>query len=204
MNFIFDFDGTLADTLPAMLEIYNENVRGNRNPLSPAELQKLRGMSTRRAIRSAGVRWWQIPKLILQGLPDFRRKIPSLKTFDDLPNVLKKLQERGDKLFIVTSNTSDSVNEFLRLQKMDKYFTDIITGAGLFKKSKHIRKLIKAHGLKRKETVYVGDETRDIQAARMARIRVVSVTWGFNTKAALMRRRPNSIIDKPKELLEIL
>ncbi|MFZ1324135.1 MAG: HAD hydrolase-like protein, partial [Candidatus Saccharimonadales bacterium] len=59
------------------------------------------------------------------------------------------------------------------------------------------------HGLKRKDTVYIGDETRDIQAARMAFIRAVSVTWGFNTRRILEKQRPAYLIDTPEELLSI-
>jgi phosphoglycolate phosphatase-like HAD superfamily hydrolase len=203
MNFIFDFDGTLADSLPAMISVFNKNIRGGVNPLTEDEILMFRNLSSRQAINKLGVRWWQVPRLILQGIPDFRALVPTLKTFEGLPAALAALQNRGDKLFIVTSNTRDSVDEFLEHQKLESYFTEIITGAGLFKKSKHIRRLIKTYGLKRKETFYVGDETRDIQAARLSRIKVISVAWGFNTKAALMRRKPNYIVDKPEDLLSI-
>jgi phosphoglycolate phosphatase len=203
VNYIFDFDGTIADSMVAFIAVFNKNVRGTNNPLTPEEIEKLRGMSSRRAIRHAGVRWWQVPKLILQGIPDFHALLPTLETFDGLPETLQKLHERGDKLFIVTSNTAMSVEEFLQRHKLNSYFTALDTGSGLFKKAKHIRSVIKEHGLKRRETVYVGDETRDIQAARLARVKIVSVAWGFNNRQALERRRPNFLIDEPKELLEI-
>ncbi len=203
MNYIFDFDGTLADSLPAMIAVFNKNVRNNEDPLTPEEIQHLRGMSSRKAIKHLGVRWWQVPKLLLAGLPDFKALVPTLESFPGLPEVIHKLHARGDNLYIVTSNTRDSVDEFLRLHKLDGYFSDIATGAGLFSKGKHIRRLMKQQDMKRKSTVYIGDETRDIQAARLARIRIVSVTWGFNTAAALKKRRPSYLIDNPKQLLEI-
>ena len=62
---------------------------------------------------------------------------------------------------------------------------------------------MKDYGLKRRETVYVGDETRDVQAARFALIKVVSVTWGFNTKEILRKQRPYYLIDEPKQLLNL-
>lgn len=203
VNYIFDFDGTLADSLPAMIAVFNKNVRNNQDPLTPEEIQALRGMSSRRALRNLGVRWWQVPKLLVQGLPDFKALVPTLQTFPGLKDTIKQLHARGDRLFIVTSNTEGSVDEFLHLQKLDRYFEDTVTGAGLFSKSKHIRRLMKDHGLKRRQTVYIGDETRDIQAARLAGIKIVSVSWGFNTAKALRKRRPTYLIDKPKQLLEI-
>ena len=203
MNYIFDFDGTLADSFAAMLAVYNKNIRGTDNPLTPDEIQRLRGMTSRKALRALGIRWWQLPKLLMKGLPDFKALIPTLGSFEHLPETLKIMHARGDKLFIVTSNTRDSVDKFLDLHEIPNYFEDIETGAGLFKKAKYIRKLMKRNGLVRKQTVYVGDETRDIQAARRAFIKIVSVTWGFNTRAILKKQRPSFLIDSPKELLKI-
>ncbi|CAN5418337.1 HAD family hydrolase [soil metagenome] len=203
MNFIFDFDGTLADSFVAMIAIYNKNIRGLDNPLRPEEIQRLRGMTSRKALRSLGIHWWQLPRLLLSGLPDFKALIPTLGSFENLPETLKALHARGDKLYIVTSNTRDSVDKFLHLHKVPDYFTDIETGAGLFKKAKHIRKIMKLHHLARKQTVYIGDETRDIQAARLAFIKCVSVTWGFNTREILKKQHPAFLVDKPEDLLKI-
>jgi len=141
MNYIFDFDGTLADSFVAMVAVYNKNIRDADNPLTAEEIMRLRGMPSRKAIRSLGVRWWQIPKLLLQGLPDFKALIPTLSSFDKLPETLKTLHARGDKLFIVTSNTRDSVDKFLSLNEIPDYFVDIESGAGLFKKAKTHQKV---------------------------------------------------------------
>lgn len=203
MNFIFDFDGTIADSLPAFVAVFNKSVRDNKDPLTTAEIERLRNLPSRRALKSAGVRWWQIPKLVVQGIPDFHALVPGLDTFSGLPDTIKALHKRGDKLYIVTSNTHESVEVFLAKHKLTKYFEDILTGAGLFNKSKYIRKLMKNNNLKRRETIYIGDETRDVQAARIALIKAVSVTWGFNTKKILKKQRPNYLIDTPSQLLDL-
>jgi phosphoglycolate phosphatase len=203
MNLIFDFDGTIVDSMEAFIAVFNKNIRDNKDPLSPEEIQILQGMSSRRAIKHIGVHWWQIPKLILKGIPDFRALIPQLDTFEGLPETLKALAERGDKLFIVTSNTHETVGIFLKQHKLDQYFSGIKTGASLFKKSGYIRKLMKEQGLKRKESIYIGDETRDIHAARLARIKIASVTWGFNTEEILKKQHPNFLVTEPNQLLKI-
>ena len=203
MNYIFDFDGTLADSLVAMIAVFNKNIRGSDNPLTAEEILRLRGMTSRKAINSLGIHWWQMPKLLLQGLPDFKALIPTLHSFEGMPETLKAMHARGDNLFIVTSNTRDSVDKFLHLHEIPDYFTDVESGAGIFKKAKHIRALMKKHNLIRKHTVYVGDETRDVQAAKRANIKGVSVTWGFNTLGILEKQRPSFIIDSPKQLLDI-
>ncbi|MDQ3123810.1 MAG: HAD-IA family hydrolase [bacterium] len=203
-NLIFDFDGTLADSLPAMIAVFNKRIRGDKNPLTYDEIERLRDMTSRQAIRNLGIRWWQIPKFLLQGMGDFHALVPTLKSFTGLPQTIQALHKNGYQLFIVTSNTDENVELFLKNNGLETYFSDMATGSGLFRKAKHIRRLMKKHGLKRRSTVYIGDETRDIAAARLSFIKGISVTWGFNTKCILARQRPSYIIDKPKELIDIV
>ncbi|HLB58081.1 MAG TPA: HAD hydrolase-like protein, partial [Gammaproteobacteria bacterium] len=54
------------------------------------------------------------------------------------------------------------------------------------------------------ETFYIGDETRDIQAAKKNHIYSIAVTWGFNNKKVLAAEKPDFLIDNPKELLAVL
>lgn len=203
MNFIFDFDGTIVDSQAAFISVFNKNLRHSDNPLSVIEIEELRGMSSRRALRHIGIKWWQLSKLFISGSHDFYQLLPTLKPFNDVTAVLQQLHDRGDKLYIVTSNGKHSVNAFLSQHNLAHLFTEIVTDASVFNKSRYICRLIIRQQLHRRETVYVGDETRDISAARLARLRIVSVSWGFNTKKILKKRRPNYLIDTPKELLSL-
>lgn len=203
MNYIFDFDGTIADSLPAFITVFNKLVRGEDNPVTEDELLHFRGMTSRKALKQAGIRWWQIPKLIIEGTRDFHALVPTMQPFAGIPELLKTLYERGDKLYIVTSNKQENVGKFLELHGLNQYFLDIETGASLFRKYRYIARIISKHGLKRTQTVYIGDETRDIQAARLARIKTISVTWGFNTKEILKKQRPAFMVDKPVDILAI-
>ena len=56
----------------------------------------------------------------------------------------------------------------------------------------------------KKDVLYVGDETRDITAAKKAKIKVVAVTWGFSSRKGLEKYKPDFLIDKPEELLEVV
>jgi phosphoglycolate phosphatase len=46
----------------------------------------------------------------------------------------------------------------------------------------------------------VGDETRDIDAAREAGVQCAAVTWGIHSRQVLQKHAPAAIIDKPEEL----
>ncbi len=49
----------------------------------------------------------------------------------------------------------------------------------------------------------MGDETRDIEAAKKSKIKIVAVTWGFNSSNVLAQHQPDFLIDIPQQLTEI-
>jgi phosphoglycolate phosphatase-like HAD superfamily hydrolase len=49
-----------------------------------------------------------------------------------------------------------------------------------------------------------GDETKDIEAARKIGIKVISVSWGYNSSQALAAEHPDFLIYRPEELLQVL
>ncbi len=202
-NYIFDFDGTIADSLPAFIAVFNKLVRNNQNPLTPEEIQSLRNVGLRKAIKMAGLKWWQVPKLLVMGISDFHALVPGLEPFEDIPKVIKQLHARGDKLFIVTSNTQESVSTFLSKHNLEGYFEDTYANAGLFNKSRYINRIIVRNKLKRRDCIYIGDEVRDVKAARLSLIKVASVTWGFNTQNILSKQKPTYIINKPMQILDL-
>ena len=64
--------------------------------------------------------------------------------------------------------------------------------------------ILRQKQLKTQDVIYVGDETRDIEASKKAHIKVVSVTWGFNSEKALVKQNPDFLIHHPLELVEVV
>jgi len=203
MNFIFDFDGTIADSFHVVLEVANSIGAGMGLHIDPAEADTFRKMSSLQVIRHFKIPLWRLPRMLKQGTRQFDAHIPDIQTFKGLPEALAALHERGDKLFMLTSNTDENVRKFLKLRQLDGYFTEIYTGANLFGKTAPLRRIVRDQKLLKRDTVYVGDETRDIQAAKRARLKVVSVAWGFNHESILKKYHPTYLIHEPKELLEL-
>src|SRR5581483_302213 len=112
------------------------------------------------------------------------------------------LKERGYKLGIVTTNSEENVHAFLTKHRMD-YFNYFQTGIGLFGKARAIKKLISREDLADYELAFVGDEIRDIEAAKKNNVKVIGVTWGVNSREGLESAEPDAIVDKAKELLKI-
>ena len=203
MNYIFDFDGTIVDSFDTMLGVFNEVVRSNEDALTKEEVESLRKLPSRKALKKLGIRWWQYPKVVTVGIPAYMKRASDQQIFEGMPELFKQLKQRGDRLFIVTSMTHSVVEPLLRKNKIDGYFEYAFCGASLFNKSRYIRRLMKKHNLKRRQTFYIGDETRDISAGRLAGVKQISVTWGFNDVSILRKKRPTYIAHNPKAILKI-
>ena len=120
-----------------------------------------------------------------------------------MKEVLETLKKENFMLGILTSNSKDNVQEFLKKNDMD-VFDWVYAERSLFGKARKLDKIIKKQKLKKEETIYVADEIRDIEAAKKSQIKIMAVTWGFNAKAGLAKYRPDFLLDHPKELLTTL
>jgi phosphoglycolate phosphatase len=90
------------------------------------------------------------------------------------------------------------------LERYDLNIFDFInTSIRIWGKSKGLKNLISKNGFAVEDIVYVGDETRDIDAAKKVGVRVAAVTWGYNSYEKLASHNPDYIIQKPQDLLTL-
>jgi phosphoglycolate phosphatase-like HAD superfamily hydrolase len=200
---IFDFDGTIADTIDEVVRIYNlmadrygyKKVNGN-------DVENLRGKRPRELLKWMGIPFYMIPFILRIGRREMRKKIPELKTTVNMRGLVTKLKKMGFKVGILTTNSKDNVTLFLKRNRLE-FFDFIYAGGSIFGKHKMLKRLIREIKVRPEEAVYVGDEIRDIEAAKRCGVSVVSVTWGYNNEKALMRNRPDYIVRTPVQLLSI-
>ncbi|MEM1309062.1 MAG: HAD-IA family hydrolase [Cyanobacteria bacterium P01_H01_bin.153] len=201
---IFDFDGTIADSLSAIVAITNRLApEFGFRPTPLAEVDALKGLTARQLIRYSGIPILKIPALLRRVRTELRGQSAQIPPCQGMPDVIRELHAQQHQLAVITSNTPEAVRAFLTAHQLDYCFIGIDGGGTLFRKGKLIARCLEQHQIDAATTVYVGDEVRDIDAARFAGIRSVSVTWGFNTKAALITAQPNWVVDRPERLLAI-
>jgi phosphoglycolate phosphatase-like HAD superfamily hydrolase len=87
---------------------------------------------------------------------------------------------------------------------LEKYFTFIHCGGSVFGKGKFLRNFIEDKKLELKNVVYIGDEVRDIDTAKEAGVKVISVEWGYNSKRVLKKNEPDALIQEPDDLLKVI
>jgi phosphoglycolate phosphatase len=202
---IFDFDGTIADSFDAVLKIVNQMaIEFGFEPLNPAEVKRLRNLSSREIVRQSKVSMLRLPILLRRLKTELNREIGQLQPIEGMPEALATLKQRGDRLGIVTSNSRENVEAFLKAQNLDDLFDFIYSGMTIFGKGKILKRILRENHLNGGAVFYVGDETRDIEAAQKTGIQVVAVSWGFNSKQALLEQMPDFLIDQAHELVKAI
>jgi len=198
---LFDFDGTVADTLEISHGILNDlAVEFRFRPLPREELDLARDMGTREFIRHLGISNWRVPKIAKRGLQLLHERIESVNPIAGMPEVLSELHGRGHRIGILTSNSESNVSAFLSRHNLP-YFHFIRTSSKLFGKGRQMKKILKEEKASPSSTLYVGDETRDIEAAKETGLRMAAVAWGYNSAATLRALDPDHLLHTPSELL---
>ncbi|WP_414755972.1 HAD-IA family hydrolase [Anabaena sp. CCY 9910] len=202
---IFDFDGTIADTVDALVSIANRlAVEFGYVQITPEQLTLLRNFSSREIIKYSGVSLIKIPFLVKKVKSELKNKIHELKPIPGIKEALLELKENDYKLGIITSNSRENVTNFLSLNELDSLFDFIYSGVTIFGKTTIINNVLRQKQFKPQAVIYVGDETRDIEASKKANIKVIAVTWGFNSPEILAKQNPDFLIHQPRELLEVI
>lgn len=202
---IFDFDGTIADTVDALVSVANRLAADfGYIQITSEELSILRNLTSREIIKYSGISIFKIPFLVKKVKSELKNKIPELKPIAGMQEALVELRNQGHRLGIITSNSQDNVAEFLKINNLDNLFEFVYSGVTIFGKTTIINNVLRQKQIKTQEVIYVGDETRDIEASKKANIKVVAVTWGFNSPEALARQKPNFLINHPSELISVV
>jgi phosphoglycolate phosphatase-like HAD superfamily hydrolase len=199
-NVIFDFDGTIADSLPVVITIFEELLRGGK-PMPAAEVERLRGMSLLRVGAELKIVPWRVPFLLARGRARMRRRLDEIPMFDGMDAVIRRLNAEGHKLYVVSSNSARTIRVFLESHNLDNQFIRVYGRAGLFGKTKLLRLMLRRNRLDTDETYYIGDESRDVEAAHRNHVRAIAVTWGYNNNKLLKAHKPEFMAGKPADIL---
>lgn len=205
---IFDFDGTLADTLPFTFEKIIEiskkyKVKGKKEEI----IEKVRRLQPKQLMREFNISWLKIPIILWEVRKAQRllfQKIDQIKIFPGFKRVLKELNKRGYLLFIGSSNIKKNIDRFLEKERIKGLFEKVYTGSNLLGKDKDLINILKKEGLRKNEVLYVADEVRDVLACRKAGIKMVGVAWGLAGEKTLKDMKVDFLAKKPEGILEIV
>ena len=201
---IFDFDGTIANTLDSIIDIMNNLSEdfGFRK-IRDEDKEYLRGKRPREILNHLGISLFKLPFVIRKVRREINSHIALLSPSADLLPALKLLKKNECQIGIVTTNIEENVRKFLHANNLDQ-FDLFYTSKKIFGKDKTISKIIREMKLEKSNVYFVGDEVRDIEAGKKAGVNTIAVSWGYNTKEALAKEKPDFLIDSPDDLGKII
>jgi phosphoglycolate phosphatase len=201
-NVILDFDGTLVESQSIFVSCANElGDAFGYGRIEPGP--ELREKDSREVlVRALGLLPEQVPCWAEKFNVLLSRSMERAATVKGMREVLAALR-KNHWIGIVTSNEEETVRHILTRDSFEP--VDFIwPDAPIFEKERAIEGLITKQALSPEETVYIGDEVRDIDACRKVGIKIIAVSWGFNSEAVLRRKEPDYLVQAPIELLTLL
>lgn len=200
---IFDFDGTIADTLKVSLTIANELAQDfGWEEVDREQFFELKQKSVPELMKMAGISPVKLPRVLRKARRSFKRHLAEVPPVSGMPEVLQQLKDNGFQLGVLTSNTKRNVKRFLAVHDLQLfdfiYAPDKLNGKGVV-----LKKILRKYRLTPAEIVMIGDELRDMEAAQSIPIDGIGVTWGFHNADHLQQAGPRYVLSEPRELLGI-
>ncbi len=190
---MFDFDGTLGDTLPWFMTVMDQVAdKYEVKRLADHEIHTLRSYSAHQAIKYLGVPAWKLPFIARHVHGLLANDITKVSLFPGVDTLLQHLAANGHILAVVSSNSYGNVTQILGPANtaLMQHFE---CGVSLFGKQAKLKKILGKSGVAATEAIYIGDETRDLEAARRAHIPFGAVAWGYATLESMQAHAPAEI-----------
>jgi phosphoglycolate phosphatase len=201
---IFDFDGTLADSLSWFLGISDQLAdQFGFDRIDKSQLARLRRMHAATLLRRHHVPLWKTPLIAARFRRLMSQQISQIDPFPGVHQMLEHLHSAGRTLAVVTSNSRGNVRQVLGRQSA-ALLSDCEGGVSLAGKRAKLRKILHRSGIDPNLAIFIGDEIRDIEAARHAGIASGVVAWGFTDVNALHEHTPDHAFASIQEMLDVL
>lgn len=200
---IFDFDGTLADSFPFFLDVFDTLADAHRfRRLDRARLDELRGLDTVQLMAHLGLPRWKLLPVAVHFRALMAARIGEIALFDGMRDVLRAVAAHGTRLAVVSSNSEANVRRVLGADA--GLFGQYECGAALFGKPRKLRRVAQACRVDGARVLCIGDEVRDIEAAHAAGMHAGAVGWGYARADVLRSRGPQRMFDTVADLASLL
>jgi phosphoglycolate phosphatase len=209
---IFDFDGTLVDSVPSIHK--TANIMAKQYGMKPISIKKVKtavgaGLSRfledifREVIKRYGIEKVKSDYVKLYN-KNFTYKI---KTFSGVKKVLNKLKKNKIIMIILSNKLFYFIKKSCQYVGIDKFFKKII-GRGDLKKDKPdaypINYISKKYRINKKNILLVGDSQYDAECAARAGVDFFYFNYGYGDKNKTKKFKPTYIGEKMFDLLKVI
>lgn len=209
---VFDFDGTLVDTLDDLADSMNAVLAELGLPPQPVDDYRYhvgQGMANLARLASpAGTPGETIDRIVSMMRAHYGANWANkTRPYRGIPELLAALRERGLRLAIL----SNKPDEFTRAMAAHYFPGDTfaivrgaLPGVSIKPDPGSALEIAREFGLKPAEIIYLGDTDVDMRTGLAAGMFTVGVTWGFRPIEELRNAGARAIVDAPAEILDLL
>lgn len=203
-NIIFDFDGTIADTSEFVYEEIHKQTQKFKLKITKKEIKHtIQEHSFISLIKQFKINQFLLIWIIWRIQRHLGKQIRNFKTFPHIKQIINQLNKTHN-LYILTGNSKNNVEDFLKNNNLENKFQKIKSRVNPFDKSNSINKFMKKYELKKSETIYIGDELSDLKACKKLKLKIISVSYGLNSKNQINQSNPKYLIESPKEIISVI
>jgi len=196
---IFDFDGTLADSFPWFCSVLNQTAKKfDFRQVGDDEVDALRDLDAASVITYLGVPAWKVPMVAAHLRKLSAANAGNIRLHPGASDALAALHAAGITIAVVSSNAEPTIRAVLA--DSGALVAKYACGASLWGKPAKFRAVLKSLAIPASRTIAIGDEVRDIKAARAIPLAAGAVAFGFNTPAALKASAPDEFFASFPEL----
>lgn len=200
---IFDLDGTLVDSFPWFLRTINDVAdRFGFRRVREEDVEGLRHASTSEILARLEVPVWKLPAIARHARRLKAGAAAETPMFDGVEAMLRALAESGVQLALVSSDSE--ANARAKLGEAAALFAHFDCAASVFGKPAKFRRVIRRAGVEPGKVIAIGDEVRDIEAARAVDVACGAVSWGYAAPAALQALAPDYMFTQMRDIADTL
>lgn len=206
---ILDFDGTIADTRPVILNTFHRTLDAMHLPQhTDDEIAATIGLPLLKAFPVLEPMDAEKAALCTA---TYRRIFEDVNAeigvpmFPHVADTLRQLHNQGCTLSIATSRGYKSVVDFIKGFHLDDIITFIIAAEDV----KHAKpdaepviKTLKHYGMKAEDAVVIGDTHFDILMGRNAGCATIGVTYGNGSRESLIEAGADMVVDDFAEICQ--
>jgi HAD superfamily hydrolase (TIGR01509 family) len=205
---IFDFDGSVADTLPTIYYSFRTIFkRFDEEDLTDEDVKAMFGPSEVGIIRDR-LRYQDKEKALetfYQLYTDNHHKL--VQENEEIKALLAFLKENNFRLGVVTGKGRKSLDISLEILDLRTYFDVTIAGDEVTQAKPHpegIHKVMELLGVTPEETMYIGDSDADIIAGNKAGVMSIGVQWLPDYKAPSLTAEPDKFFEDIADYRELM
>lgn len=205
MGVVFDFDGTLVDTVDLLVDTARFVLHSaGFEEAAMADLEALRDIHPLRALEAVHIPIRAIPGLARRLRRELRRKAHEVEIAHDVSEVIRRLHQSGFTLGVMSSNSPSLIRSVLERAHVAHCFAFVARGGAIRDRASRLRRVVRRRNAAGKRWIFVGDEIRDVEAALICNITFVGVGWGATSPQGLTKAGARLIALSWSELEEIL